>query len=426
MPSSSDPTLEAERSAEAALLEKIEDLSMLRSLNDRLTRASDFGSACRTLVELIWESTHAEQVAYYSIDAPRQACRLEAALPAGAEHALASELSSETAPLCAVLAEVEPVALLPGEPLWSGLNALLCPSSRTDSPNDCALIAAPTRVRGLATGLLLSRTTGRRTSLEEERRLLAIVATSAALALDASRREAREEFLAMLRHDINNPVSVALGYTEMIVDRLRSEGQGELRALADSVFESLKSVADLVSNYLHMAAIDRGTPWLSLTEVDLGRLTREIVDGYRPSAAEKGIEVEMEVGSEVVCGDRRQLGRVISNLMSNAIKYTPGPGRIEIRCRGDESGSTLEIRDSGLGLSAGDLAKLFSKYARFHRDRRIPGTGLGLYISRAIVEEHGGQITVESDPRRGSVFTVRLPRRRPPETTSAPSRSAGA
>jgi signal transduction histidine kinase len=306
------------------------------------------------------------------------------------------------------------VVHVPGDGVWEELNGLLHPATHCESSTGGALIGAPTQVRGSTTGLLLVKAPPGATGLEDERRLLAIAATSAALALDASRREAREEFLAMLRHDINNPVSVALGYTEMIIDQLRENEQAELRTLADSVFESLKSVADLVSNYLHMAAIDRGTPWLNSAELDLGRLTRDIVEGYRPSATEKGITVQLDVDPQPICGDSRQLSRVISNLVSNAIKYTPGPGHIEITCRGDATGATLTISDSGLGLAASDLAKLFTKYARFHRDRRIPGTGLGLYISRAIVRAHGGEITVRSESGRGSAFSVHLPRKPAP------------
>src|SRR6185436_18066738 len=147
----------------------------------------------------------------------------------------------------------------------------------------------------------------------------------AALALDAARNEAREEFLATLRHDINNPVHVALGYMEMLADRLKHEGSAELLQLAGSVTESLKAVADLATNHLHMAAIDRGVAGIARERLDLGALTTEIVGRHQPSASEKGIALVHDGGGcALVRGDRRQLGRVLTNLVGNALKYTPG------------------------------------------------------------------------------------------------------
>jgi signal transduction histidine kinase len=221
-------------------------------------------------------------------------------------------------------------------------------------------MSAPTQVRGTTTGLLLVYVRGDAATIEEDRRLLAITTTSAALALDAARGEAREEFLATLRHDINNPVAVALGYTEMVVERLRAAGDEASATLAASVAELLKVVADLVSNYLHMAAIDRGAPWLH--------------------------------------------------------QYTSGPGRVDVTTSSDGTTATLVVADTGYGLAAADLGRLFTKYARFHRDRGIPGTGLGLYISKAIVEAHGGTLTATSEVGRGSAFTLTLPRRATPRT----------
>jgi signal transduction histidine kinase len=404
MPSSSEPA--PRRSAEAALLEKIEELSFVRLLNDRLARAPDFASACRALVDLVWEERRADAVAYVSVDAQRRLCRVEAAAPAGTGTDPAAEFGLDTSPFPVLLAGADPVALVgTAPPAWlaGGRGHPLPPGT---------LISAPTQVRGTTTGLLLVYVAGNdAASVDEDRRLLAIVTTSAALALDAARGEAREEFLATLRHDINNPVAVALGYTEMIVERLRGAGDRESTMLAGSVAELLKVVADLVSNYLHMAAIDRGAPWLHHEDVDLGALAAEIVGQLAPSAATKGIAITCRGSCSSVRADHRQLGRVITNLVRNAIKYTPGPGRVDVTAASDPERATLVVADTGYGLAPDDVGRLFTRYARFHRDRGIPGTGLGLYISKAIVEAHGGTLTATSEMGRGSAFTLTLPRR---------------
>jgi len=197
----------------------------------------------------------------------------------------------------------------------------------------------------------------------------------------------------------------------MIVERLRAAGDEQSTTLAASVAELLKVIADLVSNYLHMAAIDRGVPWLHYEEIDLGALAAEIVEQLAASAAEKGITIACHGSCPSARADRRQLGRVITNLVRNAVKYTPGPGRVDVTTASDVTGARLVLADTGYGLTATDLRRLFTKYARFHRHNGIPGTGLGLYISKAIVEAHGGTLTAASEAGRGSLFTLTLPLR---------------
>ena len=398
MPSSGDAARRVDSSMETALLQRIEEMSFLGTLNERLARVPDFASACRTLVELVFEERYAEHVAFVAIDALRGVSTLEAMLPASSDddHAAESDLTALPS-----TGAGEPVVVRRGHDV---------PWLPVDRAPDAALLAAPFLVRGTTIGMLLVQTRGGTDAVEEHRRLLALVATSAALALDAARNEAREEFLATLRHDINNPVHVALGYMAMLTDGLRERDDEALLALASSVTESLKAVADLASNHLHMAAIDRGVAGMARDRLDIGALTAEIVGRHRPSAAEKRITLVHDGDSALVRGDRRQLGRVVTNLVGNAIKYTPGGGRIDVNVAGAGNDVTLTVCDTGDGVAAADVARLFTKYGRFHRDKAIPGTGLGLYLSKAIVEAHGGSVHAESAPGRGSVFTVRLPR----------------
>lgn len=391
----------AAATTESALLQRIEEMSFLGALNERLAQVPDFATACRALVDLVWEERYAEAVAFVAVDAPRRIGTLQVVLPARLEVEPNAEMTIDAEPFRSVLAAGEPVVLrdLPSLP-WMGVAASA----------GSALLAAPLVVRGTAIGILFVHTHGDATALEDHRRILALVATSAALALDAARNEAREEFLATLRHDINNPVHVALGYMEMLGDRLKREGSAEMVELAGSISESLKAVADLATNHLHMAAIDRGVAGMARERLDLGCLTAEIVGRHRPSASEKGITLVHADGTGVVRGDRRQLGRVVTNLVGNALKYTPGGGRIDVGVTATDADVLLRVSDTGYGVPPADVERLFTKYARFHRDRAIPGTGLGLYLSKAIVEAHGGSVHAESELGRGSIFTVQLPR----------------
>ncbi|MEO7436928.1 MAG: ATP-binding protein [Candidatus Binatia bacterium] len=386
-------------STETELLQRIEEMSFLGAVNERLSRVPDFASACRALVELVWEERYADAVAFVVVDGPRRVCTVQTVVPASLDVEPTAEMSLEAQPFAAALSSNDPIVIRDVPPLpWM-------PSP----PEGGALLAAPLPVRGHAIGVLLVHTHGDAAALEDHRRILALVATSAALALDAARNEAREEFLATLRHDINNPVHVALGYMEMLGDRLRNEGSPELLALAGSVSESLKAVADLATNHLHMAAIDRGVAGIARERLDLGVLTTEVVGRHRPSASEKSITLVHDGATALVRGDRRQLGRVVTNLVGNALKYTPIGGRIDVEVASTPNDVVLRVRDTGYGVSPADLCRLFTKYGRFHRDRAIPGTGLGLYLSKAIVEAHGGSVTASSVLGLGSVFTVQLP-----------------
>lgn len=394
-------------SADEALLEKIEELSLIRALNDRLAQATTFNAACQLLVDLVREERAADAVEFVSIDRTRGIARLEAAAPGEPTVHRTYDVDLAHGAIAALLARGEPrlhtaLPVLPWHVGQRGEHARAHGDAR-------ALISAPTRVRGTTTGLLLVYTHGDDARLGEDLRLLSIAATSAALALDVARRDVREEFLAMLRHDINNPVNVALGYTEMMIEECRDRGLRELLDLALSVEESLEAVADLVSNYLHMPAIDGGTPHLERAPLDLADLAAKVAERYRLYAAEKKIELECRGRSPLLLADRRPLARVVGNLLSNAIKYTRGPGQVTITCGGDDAEATLAVRDTGYGLTPDEQRRLFTKHARFHRDRGIPGTGLGLYICREIVSAHGGTIEVASEPGAGSTFTVRLP-----------------
>jgi signal transduction histidine kinase len=405
MRSSSEPLHGHSASTEHALLEKIEALSFLRVLNDRMASAADFPAACRALVDLVWEERCADAVAYLSVDHERRTCRVEAVAPAGL-GGVGAEVPFSAPPLAALVAERgEPVLLRDGVPppvFGRGTSTALPPG---------ALVSVATRLRSTTAGLLVVWTHGEPARLEEDRRLLAITAASAAVALDAARGQAREDFLATLRHDINNPVAVAMGYTEMLAERLETMGDPELHQRALSVLELLKVIADLVSNYLHMPAIDRGAPSPCWEDLDLAALTADILDQLAPTAAEKRIVLARSGTCPRIRGDHRLLGRVVTNLIGNALKYTPGPGRVEVAFASDAEGVSLAVADTGYGIAPHHLERLFTKYARFHADKGIPGTGLGLYISRAIAEAHGGTLTVDTAVGRGSTFTLRLPHR---------------
>lgn len=388
-------------STEAALLEKIEELSLIRLLHERLAEAADYSAACQVLTDLVWDERPVEAVALLSIDHDRGVARVEAVSPHHGGPYAPRDLPLAQGGLDDLLEQPEPAMLLDcAPPSWA---AEVGASARG------VLLSAPLRLRGRTRALLVLFTTAAPAAIEEDRRLLGVVAPAAAPALDVARTTAREEFLALLRHDVSTPLSVALGYTELLAEQLAARSDPTLEPMAVSILGSLRTVGDLVANYLDLAAIDRGVPWLTPRATDLHQLVADVIQRYVLPAQDKQLALTYDGAPLTITADPRQLGRVVGNLVSNALKYTPGPGAITVRLMQTADAAVLTVADTGLGIAAEDLPRVFARGTRLHRNLDIPGTGLGLFLARAIVEAHGGTIGVDSAVGVGSTFTVRLP-----------------
>ncbi|HWP66973.1 MAG TPA: HAMP domain-containing sensor histidine kinase [Candidatus Limnocylindria bacterium] len=376
------------------------ELAFLHLLATELLASPNVEEAQATLLRRVREATGATTAALLGIHHGRLRCHLDAIDPAPpGGMPVEREVRLDTEPLALLLTQAVPTILEPGTPRLPWLPA-------TRPPRAC--LSAPLRRQQKAIGLLVIE-------LPEgadpyaARALLGTAALAAVLGLEAVRREARDEFLAMVRHDIFNPITVALFHTEMLAETLEGRDDKELADLAHSVHSCLNAVCDMISTFCYLEAIDQGAPAIHPEPVDFVELVTDIVDAHRPTATARQLELSFEGDCPALRGDRRQLGRVVANLVSNALKYTPGPGRVDVRLGHDAGGAVLTVSDTGAGLAPADLERLFTKHARFHRHLDIPGTGLGLYLSKAIVEAHGGRIDVESVVGEGSTFRVRIP-----------------
>lgn len=393
------PLLRATATDPAQTGEAPTDLVYLGTLVGDLITAPDIARARSTMIERLAVATSARAVAIVSVDHARLRCRLDALTPEPFRSGVAPELPLRTPPLPGLLALPGPAILPTGvEVPW------LTP------PNEGAVtLCAPLRRRASVTGLIVLRLAPG-SDVTRIERLLATTAQVAALGFDAVRREDRDEFLAMVRHDIYNPMTVAMFHAEMLAESLGDQGDRANADLALSVLSCLNAVCDLVSNFFYLEAIDEGAPAIHPENLDLMELAQEIVDTHRPSAASRELTLTLSGACPPIQGDRRQLGRVLANLVGNALKYTPGPGSVAVGVSATDDHIRIRVQDSGAGMTPENLARLFQKHARFHQELGIPGTGLGLYLSKAIVEAHGGSIDVTSAPAAGSTFTVTLPR----------------
>ncbi|MFN2543009.1 MAG: sensor histidine kinase [Actinomycetota bacterium] len=219
------------------------------------------------------------------------------------------------------------------------------------------------------------------------------------------------EFLATVAHEIRDPMTSCIGFAEMLIqkgDRMTEEEREEaLRTIA----KTGRRLIALLEDILEVASLEGGAPTYVLRPTDLNDLVRSVIEERRPQL--EGIHVSFDPGEgAMVLADEARLRRVVGNLLSNAAKFSTNgePVRIAVRSGGREV--ILAVQDRGIGIDPADVPLLFQRFARVSQPgmtERIPGTGLGLYISKTIVDAHRGRIWVESEPGQGSTFFVALP-----------------
>jgi PAS domain S-box-containing protein len=222
----------------------------------------------------------------------------------------------------------------------------------------------------------------------------------------------KDEFIALVSHELRTPLTSIRGYTELLIDETAGRLTDEQRQFLAVVDRNSNRLLNLVGDLLFLAQIEAGKLVLDVGALDLGSLASEAVETARPAAEEKGVTLTLATGPvPLLAGDRSRIGQLLDNLVSNAVKFTGAGGRVDVRVRSLKKRAVLEVRDSGIGIPAAEQQFLFERFFRTSTatEQAIQGTGLGLAISKAIVEAHGGEISVESKEGVGTTFRVTLP-----------------
>jgi signal transduction histidine kinase/DNA-binding NarL/FixJ family response regulator len=281
-----------------------------------------------------------------------------------------------------------------------------------------SMIATPLVARGRVLGVIAFVSTHHQYGATE----LAVVeelAYRCAVAVDNARLyreartavQARDEFMAIASHELRTPLTpLQLELDTLATALVRDDwSRQRLAAKVDKASRQTERLSKLVENLLDMSRIATGKLVLEPEPVDLGTLARELADRFTQQARASETELIVRVDGGVVGRwDRVRLEQVLSNLIANAIKYGRGKP-VEITVRRSESAAELRVIDRGIGVSPEDAARIFDRFERAVSIHNYGGLGLGLYISREIVEAHGGTITVTSKVGQGAVFEVRLP-----------------
>ena len=222
----------------------------------------------------------------------------------------------------------------------------------------------------------------------------------------------KDDFVAFIVHELRTPLTSIRGYVDLLVDGEVGELRPDQLAAVGVVDRNAHRLLRLVDDLLFVARAEAGRFDLELSELDLGALVAESAEAAKPAAVAKEIELAFAADpAPPMPGDRTRLGQLVDNLISNAVKFTPNGGRVGIRLRAQGARATLEVADSGIRIAPSEQARLFDRFFRASSAtaRAIPGTGLGLVISKAIAEAHDGTISVESREGAGTTFRVELP-----------------
>ncbi len=224
---------------------------------------------------------------------------------------------------------------------------------------------------------------------------------------------AKTDFVSTVSHELRTPITSVLGYTQML---MRGTGGGlseqQARLLGRVESNGLRLQA-LIEDLLTLSRIEAGTFTLRVDAVDLRRVVQRSSEATEAMRHHRRLEWVVEAGDApvVVSGDEDQLDRALTNLVTNAVKFTEDPGRVRLSLATVGESALLTVEDTGIGIPHAEQARLFERFFRSAeaQQRAIPGTGLGLSIVRSIVHGHGGTVAVSSQAGRGTRFEVRLP-----------------
>jgi signal transduction histidine kinase len=225
--------------------------------------------------------------------------------------------------------------------------------------------------------------------------------------------ELKEEFLALTTHDLRSPLTVISGVISFFTSGRLGELSPEQKNMVAMMERNAQSLIELVNDLLDASKLESGTMRLDITSINLRGLIDELRETMEPLAREKEITLEEKLPQDLplVEADRTKLRRILVNLLSNALKFTRKGGLVQIRAEPLDGHILISVADTGVGIAQEDVARLFDKYeqARSRATRGEKGTGLGLYITKQLVELHGGKIKVDSTPGHGSTFSFTLP-----------------
>jgi len=247
--------------------------------------------------------------------------------------------------------------------------------------------------------------------LSPDGQLLNVIASVRDITRFREAEELKSTFVSVISHELKTPVALIKGYVSTL---RREDATWDREVIADSlavIEEEADHLTELIENLLDASRLQAGVLAINLSDVDLGALARRIAERFRIQSSRHQIIVDFLADFPIILGDDDRLAQVFSNLISNAIKYSPDGGEIRIQGQAHPRQVVVCVSDQGPGIAIGDIPYVFDRFYRASEtSRATKGAGLGLYLARAVVEAHGGRIWVDPKPGAGARICFSLPR----------------
>lgn len=226
----------------------------------------------------------------------------------------------------------------------------------------------------------------------------------------------KSEFISLASHQLRTPLSAIKTYSHMLLDGYMGEIEQQQRPALEIIVAATNRMNELISTLLNITRLESGAIVVDKNLVDLTQLSKEVVDEMEILTKAKDIRLSLNIkgdNSTKITSDGPLIKEVLSNLVSNAIKYSKEKGTVKITLRGDEHDATFVVKDNGIGIPNPEKANIFSKFFRAHNVIQFDtnGTGLGLYLVKGLVDELGGEISFTSTEGKGTSFKFTLPRK---------------
>jgi protein-histidine pros-kinase len=283
-------------------------------------------------------------------------------------------------------------------------------SDGTEFPVELSLTSISTKARPMFTAYIRDLTEQKK---QEEIRERSRELEEQNLRIQEANR-LKSEFLANMSHELRTPLNAVIGFAEIMVDGRAGPLNPDQKEYLSDILTSGQHLLHLINDVLDLAKIEAGKMELELETFSAKKVLDEVCALMRPTAAKRNIviRVEASANNDVVMLDQRKFKQILYNLLSNAVKFSHDKGVVQVVLGlGSKQQLQLQVKDSGIGIKNEDLPRIFREFEQLDSGatRQFPGTGLGLALTKRIVELHGGSITVHSEFGKGSTFTIAIP-----------------